>query len=84
MEQMKSRPVPNKQKFQPGARVRIADDLGPAMSHFPAGRTAVVRYTYAHAFGGANVKSYCLDVDGIGEVSWYEEHQLTLVPETVA
>lgn len=76
MERMKSRPEPVGQKFPVGTRVKIADDLGKSMGHFPSG-DATVKYTFAHAFGGNDVTSYCLDIDGIGEVSWYYEHQLT-------
>ena len=71
-------PTPHGQKYAPGTRVRIADDLGPCMSHFPSGMMATVRYVYAHAYGGNDVTSYCLDVDGHDEISWYEEHQLSL------
>lgn len=71
--------VPKGQKFPIGARVKIAKNLGSSMRHFPSGVGATVRYTYAHAYGGDDVKSYCLDVDGHGEISWYHEHQLTLV-----
>lgn len=74
-------PMPSGQIFPMGARVRIADDLGDSMRHFPKGRLATVRYTYAHAYGGDKVKDYCLDVDGLGEISWYHEHQLTLVED---
>ena len=83
MEQMKTRPVPAGQKFKPGERVRIADDLGPSMSHFPgAGKFATVKYTHGHAFasGENGLQDYCLDIDDYGEVSWYHEHQLTLIP----
>lgn len=31
-------PPPIGQKFEPGARVKIADDLGFGMDHFPAGK----------------------------------------------
>jgi hypothetical protein len=68
---------PKGQKFPNGSRVRIADDLGSSMRHFTSGVGATVCYTYAHAYGGRDVKSYCLDVDGRGRVSWYYEHQLT-------
>lgn len=77
LEQVKTRPAPKGQKFPLGSRVRIADDLGPHMEHFESGKNATVMYTYAHAYGGTDVKSYCLDIDGVGEVSWYEEYQLT-------
>ena len=75
--------MPDGQKYAPGTRVRIAADLGPHMWHFPSGMMATVRYTYAHAYGGTDVDSYCLDVDGYGEVSWYHEHQLSLPTEKV-
>ena len=68
---------PEGQKYAIGTRVRIADDLGPSMSHFTSGANATVKHTYAHAYGGSNVKSYCLDIDGEGQVSWYLEHHLT-------
>ena len=60
-------PPPAGQRFAPGARVHISDDLGPHMSHFPAGKLATVRYTYAHAYGATDKRSltqYCLDIDG--------------------
>lgn len=74
-------PPPPAQKFPPGARVKIAAELGPSMKHFPSGRLATVQYTYAHAFGGDDVTSYSLHVDGLGSTAWYKEHQLTLVDE---
>ena len=49
------------------------------MSHFRSGVLATVKYTYAHAYGGDDVTSYCLDIDDYGKVSWYEEHQLTKI-----
>ena len=76
---MKETPEPPGQKFPIGARVKIADDLGQCMAHFPKGKHATVKYTYAHAYGGNDVKSYSLDVDGHGGSSWYKEHQLTAV-----
>jgi hypothetical protein len=74
---VKNNPEPAGQKFPCGSRVHIADDLGPHMSHFESGMDATVKYVYAHAYGGDDVTSYCLDIDGVGEVSWYEEDQLT-------
>ena len=72
-------PAPAGQKFPIGSRVHIAEDLGSSMSHFQSGKDATVRYTYAHAYGGGNIKDYCLDIDGYGEVSWYQESQLSLL-----
>ena len=79
MNNVATKPEPKGQKFPIGTRVRIADDLGVSMSHFPKGVGATVKYTYDHAYGGGDVKSYCLDVDGYGHTSWYSEHQLTEV-----
>jgi hypothetical protein len=79
-QRIKTSPVPKGQKYAPGTRVRIVDDLGPGMSHFPSAKDATVKYTYAHAYGGDDVKSYCIDIDGMGEVSWYYEHQLIPPP----
>jgi hypothetical protein len=77
LQRVKEIPVPQGQKFSSGTRVKIADDLRPSMSHFPHGKNATVLYTYAHAYGGNDVESYCLDIDGEGETSWYYEDQLT-------
>ncbi len=78
LERVATTPYPEGQKFAPGSRVRITDDLGYSMEHFPgAGKLATVKYTHAHAYRSTSVKSYCLDIDDYGEVSWYSEHQLT-------
>ena len=76
MQRVKDTPEPEGQKFPCGSRVRIADNLGQSMRHFPSSANATVRHVYAHAFGGDNVTSYCLDIDGYGEVSWFHESQL--------
>lgn len=66
------------QKFKAGTRVRIADDLGIGMSHFPKGVDATVEYSYREKYGGADPNHvYSLNVDGIGSTSWYKEDQLT-------
>ena len=70
-----------KQKYPRGCRVRIAKNLGPSMSHFEAGRDATVLYTYASKYGYGDFKAYGLDVDGIGEVAWYKEKQLTRIED---
>lgn len=79
LDNVKNKTEPKGQKFPCGSRVRIADDLGPCMSHFTSGVEATVKYVYAHAYGGDNVKSYCLDIDGEGSSAWYEEWQLTAI-----
>jgi len=78
-DNIKNKAEPEGQKFPNGSRVHIASDLGASMSHFESDCDATVVNTYAHAYGGDDVKSYCLDIDGHGEVSWYEEHQLTQI-----
>jgi len=79
LERVKTSPIPLGQRFIPGTRVSIASDLGESMNHFPKGCSASVLFTYAHAYGGSNVTSYCLDVDGRGATAWYQEHQLELL-----
>jgi hypothetical protein len=78
---VKNNPEPKGQKFQIGSRVHICKDLGGTMSHFESDCNATVKYTHAHAYGGDDIKSYCLDIDGIGRASWYEEWQLTSIDE---
>jgi len=80
LQRVSSMPEPNGQKFPNGSRVKIADDLGASMLHFSGrGKLATVKYVYAHAYGGSDVTSYCLDIDGQGSSSWYKEHQLTAI-----
>ena len=82
MQRVKDTPEPEGQKFPCGSRVRIADNLGRAMRYFPSSANATVQYVYAHAFGGDNVTSYSLDIDGHGKVSWFHESQLKFLLPT--
>ena len=74
--------LPN-QKFPRGCKVRVGDDLGEFMSHFPSGFDAIVEFSYAQKFRGNNVDSYSLIVleDGVpvNSIAWYYENQLTLI-----
>ena len=79
IKRVKETPEPAGQKFKCGQRVKIADDLGEYMDHFKSGIEAVVDHTYAHAFGGDDVKRYSLMFDDGSSSAWYEEHQLTAV-----
>ena len=81
LKRVETTPAPDKQKFPCGSRVRIADDLGGSMRHFTSGCDATVEYVYAHAYGGNNITSYSLDLDGAGSVAWYHECQLTKIGE---
>lgn len=45
------------------------------------GRHATVAGSYRDKFGGENVQSYTLEIDDIGEVSWFEDTVLeSLMP----
>lgn len=68
------------QKFQRADLVDVTKDLGYSMRHFPgSGDQAYVEYSYAEKYGGTNTESYSLlFLDG-SRVSWYYEHQLSLV-----
>lgn len=68
-----------KQKFNRGDIVRIADNLGPYMSHFESGIDAIVCGSYSDKFGGTDTDSYTVYIKGSGETSWYHEEQLTLI-----
>lgn len=90
MERVKTTDAPNMQKFKPNTFVRIKADLGPSMQHFKSDAFAKVLYTFAHAFGGANVESYFLLVKNYEsnwedytwiECGWYYEHQLVEVTD---
>lgn len=69
------------QKYKQYSLVKIADDLGPTMSHFTSSKEAVVLYTYASKYGGNDTDSYGLYIKGEGETAWYTERQLTLIEE---
>jgi hypothetical protein len=81
LERIRTTPPPAAQKFAPGTRVWIQKDLGPIMSHFESGLWATVECTHAHAYGGDDVHSYALDLDGHGSNAWYDEEQLHLEEE---
>jgi len=69
------------QKFHKGDWVRVADDLGPSMSHFPSSIDAVVIGSYADQYGGGDSgrDHYSLHLKGRGHSSWYYDNHLTLI-----
>lgn len=71
----------DEQKFHHGDLVRIAKDLGQSMRYFESDRDAIVVGSYSDQYGGDDTKSYTLHLEGRGPVSWYSEHQLTLIEE---
>jgi hypothetical protein len=67
------------QQFKKGDHVRIAKDLGSMMDHFTNDKDAIVIGSYDDQYGGGDTSSYTIYIEGEGETSWYEEHQLTLI-----
>jgi len=67
------------QKFQRGDHVQVADDLGECMAHFQSGCEAIVVGSYRDQYGGDTTDIYTLFIKDSGEVSWYQEPQLTLI-----
>lgn len=65
-------------KFRHGDRVKIADDLGPHMSHFPSGCEATVIHLEWKHYGNKPA-DYGLYIKGHGDAAWYHEQQLTLI-----
>lgn len=62
------------QKFLPGQRVYISgmrDNFG--------NKYGTVIGSYADQYSGKNVSDYTVDIDGIGDVSWFHEKDLTLI-----
>jgi hypothetical protein len=77
---LKRRPVPVGQKFLPGERVRLIRHDHPTEGVLQLeGKMATVKYTYSHMYGGDDIKSYCLDFDHCGEVSWFQEEDIERV-----
>lgn len=75
-------PIHLNQKFQLGDLVRLTTEIPSFMSHFPGwGELCVYAGSYQDKFGGTcdgDVRCTLLFPDR-GEVSWYNESQLTLV-----
>lgn len=73
------------QKFKKYDLVRIADDLGPCMSHFTSGCDAIIIASYFDEYGGEDSDHhytlYLPLVNGVGggTSAWYYEEQLTLI-----
>ena len=67
------------QKFHTGDLVKIVDDLGPRMNHFQSGVEGIILGSYKDLYGGSNVDSYSLYIEGRGNAAWYYENQLTLI-----
>jgi hypothetical protein len=75
-----------KQKFLRGTRIKVDDAMPPSMTHFEKGFIGIVDHTYSQAYGGNDIKSYCivqLNKDGqpINKIAWYQEDQLTLISD---
>jgi hypothetical protein len=71
LHRVKTTPPPKGQKYPPGTRVMVTG------GGWHSGKLATVEYTYAHAYGGNDVKDYALRLDGSGFGAWFEESVLT-------
>lgn len=69
------------QKFKRFDHVMVDKDLGSSMSHFQSGVEAIVIGSYTDQYGGRerDDHEYTLHIKDHGQVSWYHEHQLTLI-----
>lgn len=74
-----------KQKFKKLSFVHVSSEMPSYMFHYPKDFDAIVDGTYSQIYGGLDIKSYALyrikDSKVINKISWYEENQLTLLPE---
>lgn len=74
-----------KQKFRILSFVRVCKEMPEYMSHFDSDFDAIVEGTYSQLHGGRDVDSYSLykiqDGKIVDNISWYEEDQLTLLPD---
>lgn len=74
-----------KQKFRKLTFVRVTDQMPPMMAHFPCGFAGIVDGTHSQIYGGNKTDIYSLFMlrDGrvVDRISWYNEDQLTALPE---
>ena len=74
-----------KQKFGMLTFVHVSKDMPASKRHFYSDFDAIVEGTYSQLHGGFDIKSYSLWMIKDGKVwnrcSWYEESQLTELPE---
>ena len=68
-----------KQLFNKGDLVRVAEDLGNSMLHFTNDCAAIIEYSYADRYGGDDTSSYAIYTKNDGGIAWYKEGQLTLI-----
>ena len=62
-----------------GCPARSRRVSAPSMHHFTGRYRAVVVGSYKDQFGGSDVDSFTLFLEGYGETSWYRVNQLTLI-----
>lgn len=67
------------QKFPCGSRVKIIKDICPSRNHFPHDTNATVVHTDKHGNFYGDGTDYCLDVDDLGQTSWYDESDMVLI-----
>jgi hypothetical protein len=75
------------QKYAMLSFVHVCKEMPSMMSHFESDFDAIVECTYAQKYGcnESSLKDYSLykikDGKIVNNISWYYEHQLTLLPE---
>lgn len=74
-----------KQKFGMLSFVHVCAEMPSYMNHFDSDFDGIVDGTYSQLYGGQDINSYALykikDGKIVNRISWYEESQLTLLPE---
>ena len=69
----------SKQKFKAGAKVLVQVEGTGWERHLEEGRPATVLYSYGEKYGGGDFSEYSLDFSGDGQMSWFDEKDLTEV-----
>jgi hypothetical protein len=68
------------QRFFKGDVVRLAEQFPPYMEHFEGqGKIAVVVGSYKDLYQHGSETEFCLNIEGIGEVSWFPDFLMTLI-----
>ena len=74
-----------RQKFPKFSFVQVDKTMPSSMMNFESDFDAIVDGTYSQIYGGDNITSYALfkveDGNIVNRLSWYDEDQLTLLPE---
>lgn len=67
------------QKFKKYDLIKVNKQLSESKSHFECDCEAIIIGSYRDQYGGENTSQYTIYIKGSGEVSWYNEDELSLV-----